>query len=104
MSKLWTINNKLVLTGDNTLLGESSGASGATYEAGQYVSIVGDVISVTGVQPEGDYATNTDLQIVSAAIPDVSTFASETDLQSVSADILSVSAEIGDVETLLANL
>ena len=47
-------------------------------EAGQYVSIVNDVITVTGLQPEGDYATNADVyeatvtavNIATAAIPD----------------------------------
>ena len=48
------------------------------YEAGQYVSIVDDTISVTGLQPEGDYATNaevneatvTAIQAATAVIPD----------------------------------
>ena len=43
-------------------------------EPGQYVSIENDVISVTGLQPEGDYATHTDLieavTAVTAMIPD----------------------------------
>lgn len=47
-------------------------------EAGQYVSIVNDVITVTGLQPEGDYATNTEvhnatvtaINLVTGLIPD----------------------------------
>lgn len=47
-------------------------------EAGQYVSIVNDVITVTGLQPEGDYATNADvydatvtaIETVTALIPE----------------------------------
>lgn len=33
----------------------ASGGSGSTYTAGDYVSIVNDTISVTGLQPSGDY-------------------------------------------------
>lgn len=48
------------------------------YEAGQYVSIVDNTISVTGLQPEGDYATNADvheatvtaIEAATAVIPD----------------------------------
>lgn len=43
-------------------------------EPGQYVSIENDIISVTGLQPEGDYATHTDLieavTAVTAMIPE----------------------------------
>lgn len=54
------------------------------YSAGQYVSIEDHVINVTGVQPEGDYATNADLQTVSAAIPDTQ----EVEFQELDVDSL----------------
>ena len=45
---------------------------GTTYTPGQYISIdSNNEISVTGLQPEGDYATNTDLQTVSSDLKDL---------------------------------
>jgi hypothetical protein len=79
MSKIYAFNNSLVQAGNNLLAGEPGG-TGPTYIPGQYISIEDDVISVTGLQPEGDYATETDLQIVSAAIPDVSNLATKDEL------------------------
>ena len=39
----------------------TGGGGGSTYSAGQYVSIQNDVISVTGLQPSGEYLTQDDL-------------------------------------------
>lgn len=38
--------------------GHDLAGGGADYSAGQYIDIVGDIISVTGLQPAGDYAYN----------------------------------------------
>ena len=40
---------------------EIAGTGGSTYSAGQYISIQNDVISVTGVQPSGEYLVPSDL-------------------------------------------
>lgn len=39
----------------------TGGGGGSTYSAGQYVSIQNDIISVTGLQPSGEYLTQDDL-------------------------------------------
>lgn len=50
MSKLWTINNKLVSTGEGKILGESSGAAGAGSIT--YATVTGGTISgPTGATP-----------------------------------------------------
>ena len=40
---------------------EIAGTGGSTYSAGKYVSIHNDIISVTGLQPSGEYLTSDDL-------------------------------------------
>jgi hypothetical protein len=81
-------NVSITASGDDYVI---SASGGSNYNAGQYISIENNEIAVTGLQPEGDYATNADLQTVSAAIPDVSDLATEADLQTVSAAIPDVS-------------
>lgn len=62
---------------------------GEIYVPGQYVEITDEnVINVTGLQPEGDYATNADVyeaivtgvQAATSEIPDVSDFATHTEV------------------------
>ena len=76
-------------------------------EAGQYVSIVNDVITVTGLQPEGDYATNSDvydatvtaINIATGAIPDVSDFTTNDDVyESIVTAVNYVTALIPDAQ------
>ena len=55
------VNNITNVTGDFATVeyvdNRIATAAGDVYEAGQYVSIVDNTISVTGLQPAGDYAT-----------------------------------------------
>lgn len=82
-------------------------SSTVEYNAGQYISIVNDTIAATGLQPAGDYATNTDLQAATALIPDVSDFVTNSELNSVSGiiegQIQSVSALIPDVSDFVTS-
>ena len=48
------------------------GGAGTTYEAGQYVDIDQGVISVTGVQPSGDYTYNSAFSSVQTGLVDLS--------------------------------
>ena len=50
----------IVQSGDNYVI-STSGSGGSSYQPGQYISIENSVISVTGVQPLGDYLTSEDL-------------------------------------------
>ena len=89
------------------------------YQGGEYVVIENETISVTGLQPEGDYATREELatavSAVSAAIPelpeteevefeelDVSSLATKGELNVVSGDlynlVTSVSAAVPDAQ------
>jgi len=84
------------------------------YSAGQYISIEDHVISVTGLQPEGDYATNADLQTVSAAIPeseevefeelDLSQFAQASAVTVIQNQITNVTGDIYNINEDITNL
>lgn len=52
------------------------------YSAGQYVSIVDHVVSVTGLQPEGDYLTRDDSSsfLTSADLPDLTDYVTSADV------------------------
>lgn len=82
-------------------------SSTVEYNAGQYISIVNNTIAATGLQPVGDYATNSDLQSVSSSIPDVSDFVTNGELNSVSgileSQIQNVSASIPDVSDFVTS-
>ncbi len=89
-------------------------AAGDVYEAGQYVSIENNVINVTGVQPEGDYATNEDLQIVSGAIPesqevefeelDLTAFAQASAVTVIKNQINNVTGDINNINEAVTNI
>ena len=64
----YTDQGKISAYNGSAFVGEGGGT---TYSAGQYVQIQGNVISVTGLQPEGTYATETELQSVSSELKDL---------------------------------
>ena len=47
--------NKITTIDGHGIAGTGGGGSGAVYTPGQYISIQNDIISVTGLQPSGDY-------------------------------------------------
>lgn len=54
--------NKITTIDGHGIAGTGGGGgSGAVYTPGQYISIQNDIISVTGLQPSGDYLTQEDL-------------------------------------------
>lgn len=102
----------IAASGDDFVI-SAQGGGGSSYTAGQYISIENNEIAVTGLQPEGDYATNTALQTVSAkvdevsgSIPsqvevefkelDLSQFVTESAVTGLEAEIQTVSAAIPD--------
>lgn len=61
-SAVTNIENKFEYNENNYITAYNNSAfAGTNYSAGDYVSIENDTISVTGLQPSGDYATKTDL-------------------------------------------
>ena len=61
-SAVTNIENKFEYNENNYITAYNNSAfAGKEYSAGDYVSIENDTISVTGLQPSGDYATKTDL-------------------------------------------
>lgn len=61
-SAITNVENKFEYNENNYITAYNNSAfAGKEYSAGDYVSIVNDTISVTGLQPSGDYATKTDL-------------------------------------------
>lgn len=61
-SAITNIENKFEYNENNYITAYNNSAfAGKEYSAGDYVSIENDTISVTGLQPSGDYATKTDL-------------------------------------------
>lgn len=80
------------------IAGESGG--GETYYAGDYINISSsNVISAVGLQPAGDYATNSDLQAVIANIPDVSDLVTQDQLQSDLQDVISQIPDVSEFVT-----
>lgn len=80
------------------IAGESGG--GETYYAGDYINISSsNVISAVGLQPAGDYATNSDLQAVSDNIPDVSDLVTQDQLQSDLQDVISQIPDVSEFVT-----
>lgn len=56
-------DNKITTIDGHGIAGTGGGGgSGAVYTPGQYISIQNDIISVTGLQPSGEYLTQNDLQ------------------------------------------
>ena len=53
--------NKITTIDGHGIAGTGGGGSGAVYTPGQYISIQNDIISVTGLQPSGEYLTQDDL-------------------------------------------
>ena len=61
-SAVTNVENKFEYNENNYITAYNNSAfAGKEYNAGDYVSIVNDTISVTGLQPSGDYATHDDL-------------------------------------------
>ena len=61
-SAVMNIENKFEYNENNYITAYNNSAfAGTNYSAGDYVSIENDTISVTGLQPSGDYATKTEL-------------------------------------------
>lgn len=61
-SAVTNIENKFEYNENNYITAYNNSAfAGTNYSAGDYVSIVNDTISVTGLQQSGDYATKTEL-------------------------------------------
>ena len=61
-SAITNIENKFEYNENNYITAYNNSAfAGKEYSAGDYVSIENDTISVTGLQPSGDYATKTEL-------------------------------------------
>ena len=61
-SAVTNIENKFEYNENNYITAYNNSAfAGTNYSAGDYVSIENDTISVTGLQPSGDYATKTEL-------------------------------------------
>lgn len=61
-SAVTNIENKFEYNENNYITAYNNSAfAGKEYSAGNYVSIENNTISVTGLQPSGDYATKTDL-------------------------------------------
>lgn len=68
-------------------LAVDKGAGYRKYAGGQYISINGQVISATGLQPAGDYALETDLEAVTGNVSSLTEIVSglEIDMATVSA-------------------
>lgn len=65
----YTDQGKISAYNGSAFVGEGGGT---TYTPGQYISIdSNNEISVTGLQPEGDYVTDTELQTVSSDLKDL---------------------------------
>ena len=61
-SAVTNVENKFEYNENNYITAYNNSAfAGTNYSAGDYVSIENDTISVTGLQPSGDYATHDDL-------------------------------------------
>lgn len=61
-SAVTNVENKFEYNENNYITAyNNSSFAGTNYSAGDYVSIENDTISVTGLQPSGDYATHDDL-------------------------------------------
>ena len=77
------------------------------YQGGEYVVIENETISVTGLQPEGDYATREELatavSAVSAAIPELPE-TEEVEFEELDVDSLATKAEVNAVSGDLYNL
>lgn len=54
-------DDKITSIDGHEIAGTGGGSGGTEYSAGQYVSIQNDIISVTGLQPSGEYLTAEDL-------------------------------------------
>jgi len=78
-SAVTTVENKFEYNENNYITAyNSSSFAGTNYSAGDYVSIENDTISVTGLQPSGDYATHDDL----TAYQPSGDYATKTELES----------------------
>ena len=71
-SAVTNIENKFEYNENNYITAYNNSAfAGKEYSAGDYVSIENDTISVTGLQPSGDYATKTELVSATSGKMDV---------------------------------
>jgi archaellum component FlaC len=111
------VNN---VTGDlNDLQSEIDAVSaavsggGQVYTAGQYISIQGNEISVTGLQPEGDYASQSDLENLENVVNNVTGDVEEItniinnvtgDVQNLTTIVENVTGDINNLETIVNNV
>jgi len=71
-SAVTNVENKFEYNENNYITAYNNSAfAGTNYSAGDYVSIENDTISVTGLQPSGDYATKTELESATSGKMDV---------------------------------
>lgn len=104
------VNN---VTGDlNDLQSEIDAVSaavsggGQVYTAGQYISIQGNEISVTGLQPEGDYASQSDLENLENVVNNVTGDVEEITniINNVTGDVTNLTEVVNNVTGDVQNL
>ena len=104
-SAVTNVENKFEYNENNYITAYNNSAfAGKEYSAGDYVSIVNDTISVTGLQPSGDYATHDDLtayatkEYVESATSGKQDTLSAGDGISIINNVISVTAQGGGIE------
>ena len=86
-SAVTNVENKFEYNENNYITAYNNSAfAGTNYSAGDYVSIENDTISVTGLQPSGDYATHDDL----TAYQPSGDYATKTELESATSGKMDV--------------
>ena len=86
-SAIEEVENKFEYNINNYITAYNNSAfAGTNYSAGDYVSIENDTISVTGLQPSGDYATHDDL----TAYQPSGDYATKTELESATSGKMDV--------------
>lgn len=91
-SAVTNVENKFEYNENNYITAYNNSAfAGTNYSAGDYVSIENNTISVTGLQPSGDYATKTELSSKQDTL-------SAGDGISIINNVISVTAQGGGIE------
>ena len=86
-SAVTNVENKFEYNENNYITAYNNSAfAGTNYSAGDYVNIENDTISVTGLQPSGDYATHDDL----TAYQPSGDYATKTELESATSGKMDV--------------
>ena len=95
-SAVTNVENKFEYNENNYITAYNNSAfAGTNYSAGDYVSIVNDTISVTGLQPSGDYATKTELESATSGKQDT---LSAGDGITIVNNVISVTSQGGGIE------